>query len=153
MLINSFRRTSAFIGPRCIWVIFSHLLFDRSTLILAQISSFLILALLVCVSPLHLSAVNDVYLRGEYKVKEKLRSAQFDFFLFFFWGDRIRTNDNDAKKTLVCQLNIPAVISPPGPAICKPDPSFPSLSGWLDLSFIDFKLPPVCCDPDWGLVA
>jgi hypothetical protein len=46
----------------------------------------------------------------------------------------------------------PAVISPPGPAVFKADPSGASLSCWLDFSFNDFKLPPDCW-PVWGLVA
>lgn len=42
----------------------------------------------------------------------------------------------------------PAVISPSGPAVFKPEASCTSFSDWLDFSFIDFKFPPV-----WGLVA
>ena len=47
----------------------------------------------------------------------------------------------------------PAVISPSGPAVFKPELSCASFSACPDFSFIDFKLPPVCGPPVWGLVA
>jgi hypothetical protein len=48
---------------------------------------------------------------------------------------------------------IPAVISPAGPATCKLDPSFVSLSCCPGLSFVDFKLPLACSESVWGLEA
>ena len=51
-------------------------------------------------------------------------------------------------------LHKPAVISPSWPAVFKPEDSVASFSALsLSLSFIDFKLPPVCWPPVWGLVA